>query len=70
MAGPSSNADAAAATAAAAGAPARKALAPKDKKRWTKLLGDTNKLEQLKEDSEASRFFDHSVSTGQAVLST
>jgi hypothetical protein len=66
MSGSSSTAGPAAA--AAAGAPARKALAPKDKKRWNKLVADTEKLEQLKEDSAASRFYDHAVSMGYAVL--
>jgi hypothetical protein len=69
MAGTSSTADqASAAAAAAAGAPARKALAPKDVKRWKKLFADTEKLEQLKADSEASRFHDHAVGIGNAIL--
>jgi hypothetical protein len=68
MSGSSSTADpAAAAAAAAVGAPPRKALGTKDKRKWHKLLADTEKLEQLKEDSAASRFFDHAVSIGNAT---
>jgi hypothetical protein len=69
MSGLSSTTDAAASAAAAAavGAPARKPLAEKDKKKWNKLLADTEKLDQLKEDSVASRFYDYSVSIAHST---
>jgi hypothetical protein len=72
MSGASSTADPAASTgtAAAAGAPARKPLTEKDEQKWKKLLTNTELLDQIQQDSAASRFYDHSVSIGHGIPSS